>query len=84
MERLIHRNGSLHFLLCVQNRSHPTSLEIRKVYRALPDPDGERHGLVRVIDESGEDYLYPRRYFVDIDVPKPAHKCFARAQASAQ
>jgi hypothetical protein len=84
MERLTHRDGSQHFLLCVQNRSYRTSLEIRKVYRALPDPDGKRHGLVRVIDESGEDYLYPRRYFVDIDVPKPAHKYFSRAQASTQ
>ncbi len=84
MARLIHRNGSGHFVLCVQNRSYRASLEIRKVYRALADSDGERHGLVRVIDDSGEDYLYPRRYFVDIEVPKPARKCFSLAQDSAR
>jgi hypothetical protein len=84
MARLIHRNGSGDFVLCVHNRSYRASLEIRKVYRALADPDGERHGLVRVIDESGEDYLYPRRCFVDIEVPKPARKCCSLTQVSTR
>ena len=46
----------------------------RKLYGALPDRDGARHGMRRVIDESGEDYLYPRSWFVPLDVPAKARK----------
>jgi hypothetical protein len=59
-------------LLCVKNDTYPASLEVRKVYQELPDPDDSAKGFVRVIDESGEDYLYPADYFVAIDLPKAA------------
>jgi hypothetical protein len=60
------------FLLCVKNEAYPASLEVRKVYRALPDPDASARGFVRIVDESGEDYLYPAGHFIAIDLPQAA------------
>jgi hypothetical protein len=60
------------FLLCVNNAGYPASLDVRKVYATLPDADAESSGFVRVIDESGEDYLYPQELFVAVDLPKAA------------
>jgi hypothetical protein len=68
-----------YFLLCLQDGGYPVALEPRKVYRALPDPEAESHGLVRVIDESGEDYLFPASLFVRIQVPVEAEKAFSPA-----
>ena len=59
------------FVMCVKNEGYEASLEIRKVYDLLEDTAAEGHGLVRVIDESGEDYLYPKEYFVPVDLPSP-------------
>jgi hypothetical protein len=56
------------FLLCVRNDGSD-DLEPRKVYQAVPDPGAMREGFVRVIDESGEDYLYPAEYFVPVRLP---------------
>jgi hypothetical protein len=67
------------YLLCVNNGAYPASLEVRKVYRALPDKAAAARQFVRVIDESGEDYLYPEDYFVAIDLPKAAEAVFAEA-----
>jgi hypothetical protein len=63
---------SAHFVLCIENEGYPASLELRKVYQILGDPAAEERGLVRVIDETGEDYLYPRSFFVPIQVPREA------------
>jgi hypothetical protein len=52
------------FALCVRNESYPAGLELRKVYRVLADERASERQLLRVIDESGEDYLYPEEYFV--------------------
>jgi len=52
------------FVVCIRNDGVPASLEVRKIYQALPDADAERSGMVRVIDESGEDYLYPSGWFI--------------------
>ena len=60
------------FALCVDNTDYPASLEVRKVYATLPDPTAESTGFVRVIDESGEDYLYPRSSFVAVELPEAA------------
>jgi hypothetical protein len=64
------------FLLCVDNHDYPASLEVRKVYRILPDAAAAARGFARVIDESGEDYLYLRRLFVPIEVPAAAADLF--------
>jgi hypothetical protein len=54
------------YVVCVRNDDVPASLELRKIYAVLPDPQSEESGMLRVIDESGEDYLYPRNWFVSI------------------
>ena len=56
-------------MICVDNLGYEASLEIRKVYEVLPDRTAERHHQVRVIDESGEDYLYPEKYFAPVRLP---------------
>ncbi|GHT96545.1 hypothetical protein AGMMS49545_21790 [Betaproteobacteria bacterium] len=60
--------------LCVNNEGYPASLELRKVYAVLDDEDGERMGCIRVIDEEGEDYLYPSSMFVALEVSEPVEK----------
>ena len=67
------------YLICVKNEDYPASLELRKVYRRIPDLKAERHQLFRVIDESGEDYLYPREFFVPVKLPRAACRAFAPA-----
>ena len=65
------------FVVCVKNEGYPASLELRKIYEVVPDAASAEHQLIRVIDESGEDYLYPADYFVPIELPKPAEEAFA-------
>jgi len=54
------------FLLCVDNEGYEASLEARKLYEKIPDKEAECHNQVRIIDESGEDYLYPLRFFAPV------------------
>lgn len=63
-------NSKTQFAICVKNQGYLASLELRKVYQVLSDDKAARHRLIRVIDESGEDYLYPRNFFIAIDLPK--------------
>ncbi len=65
------------FAVCVDG--HGASLEKRKIYVVLRDAPAERHGMVRVIDESGEDYLYPKTYFRPIKLPDPVRKAVLAA-----
>jgi hypothetical protein len=58
------------FVICIENSDYPASLEKRKIYELLPDAEAEKHGQLRVVDESGEDYLYPRALFVDLKLPR--------------
>lgn len=58
------------FAVCIQNTDYEVSLELRKLYRVLPDGEAQKAGLLRVVDESGEDYLYPESYFALLDVPE--------------
>lgn len=67
------------YFLCVKNEGYPASLEVRKVYRGLPDPVAAARGFVRVVDESGEDYLYPSDCFVAVELPEAASRAFAGA-----
>jgi hypothetical protein len=66
-------------VICVKNYGYEVSLELRKIYIAVPDADAEQHGLRRVIDESGEDYLYPGNFFVEIALPQPVRKAVLTA-----
>ncbi|MGH7303164.1 MAG: hypothetical protein ACRELZ_07740 [Candidatus Rokuibacteriota bacterium] len=63
------------FVICVDNRG-AEDLEVRKVYRVLHDKDAAATGYVRVIDESGEDYLYPADYFVFVELPQKAKRAW--------
>jgi hypothetical protein len=77
------KRRSTRFAVCIDNSEYPASLERHKVYRVLPDKEAERDGDLRVIDESGEDYLYPADYFVLVDLPRDRvsvlKKSFARS-----
>jgi hypothetical protein len=67
------------FLLCVRNEGYGASLELRKVYQSVPDAVAAGRHFVRVIDESGQDYLYPEDFFVHIELPQAAERAFAQA-----
>jgi hypothetical protein len=68
------------YVLCVRNDGRRASLVVRRLYQCLPDPEGARRGLLRVVDESGEDCLDPAEFFVPIEVPVAAEKAFARTR----
>ena len=72
-------NQQPQFAVCIDNEGYPASLELRKIYQILPDEKGARHCLIRVIDESGEDYLYPQRFFVPIKLPQALKEVFVHA-----
>jgi len=57
------------FAICLDNSAYPVSPELHKIYRVLPDEDAEADGDIRIVDESGEDYLYPAKNFALIDLP---------------
>ena len=73
------RNHRAPYVLCVSNRGFRASLMVRRIYRTLADSRAETKGLIRVIDESGEGYLYPDRLFVAIEVPREASRAFRAA-----
>jgi hypothetical protein len=56
-------------VVCIRNTGYEASLERRKIYSVLPDPDAKKHKMLRVVDESGEDYLYPENYFLSVALP---------------
>ena len=62
------------FMICVENESSPVSLEIRKLYEILPDTKAQESGYLRVIDESGEDYLYPITFFEPVELSVQAEE----------
>lgn len=57
------------FAVCVNNKGYPASLEVGKLYRVIPDEEAERHGYLRVVDESGEDYAYSSERFFPLEIP---------------
>ena len=65
------------FVICIKNDNYSASLELRKIYQVLEDEKATEHHHLRIIDESGEDYLYPADYFVPIEVPQAAEKVFS-------
>jgi hypothetical protein len=62
------------FAICLRNDDYPASLELRKLYPVLDDEFAAQHGMIRVIDESGEDYLFPSEYFVRVSLPQAVEK----------
>ena len=64
------RAPRLRFAVCVKNDDYRASLELRKLYPVLEDEFAAKHDMIRVVDESGEDYLYPSSYFVRVELPQ--------------
>ncbi len=60
--------------MCIDSTGYSPDLELRKIYRVVPDPDAERHSEVRVVDESGEDYVFPAACFVWVAIPRASER----------
>ena len=73
------KNSAPLFAVCINNSGYPASLELHKIYRVLLDDDAAIDGDIRVIDESGEDYLYPADYFVLIELPQAVEQSLLQA-----
>ena len=58
-----------HFAVCIRNEEYEASLELRKIYEVLEDPEAVKQQMIRVVDEEGEDYLYPQDWFLPIELP---------------
>ena len=71
--------ASRRLVICLDNSGYQVSLERRKIYVALPDAEATRHGRIRVIDESGDDYLYPEERFVEADLPLATRRAVMKA-----
>ena len=74
-------NSTPAFAVCINNSEYPASLELHKIYRVLPDEDAEQDGDLRVIDASGEDYLYPADYFIMLELPTEVQSVLLRASS---
>jgi len=66
------------FVICVRN-GDAEDLEVRKIYQVIPDEDASTDGLLRIVDESGEDYLYPADLFIQIELPQAIEKALLPA-----
>jgi hypothetical protein len=73
------RRPAPRFAVCIENSGYPASLELHKIYQLIPDADAAKDGDVRVIDESGEDYLYPASWFAIVKVPASVQQSILRA-----
>jgi len=73
------RDSKNQFVVCIDSEDYRASLVARRIYRVIRDPDAEKRGLLRVVDESGEDYLFPDRLFARIELPKALGRIFAKA-----
>ncbi|HEY4921277.1 MAG TPA: hypothetical protein VII40_14310 [Xanthobacteraceae bacterium] len=73
------RHQSKQLVVCIDNEGYPASLEKRKIYVALADVGAEKRGLLRIIDESGEDYLYPKAFFRSIALPQAVKRAVLAA-----
>lgn len=77
-----YRGTKRQFVICVDSAGCPASLERWKVYRALPDHEADAHGMLRVIDESGEDYLYPKNRFRPIELLRHLRRLYRDTTAA--
>ena len=73
------KKPALKFAVCICNEDYEASLELHKIYRVLPDEGAAAEGDFRVVDESGEDYLYPADWFVFIELPRALERSLLRA-----
>ena len=78
------RRRTSRFVVCIENAAYPASLELHKIYRVLPDADAAREGDVRIVDESGEDYLYSANRFIPLKLPAAIMREFASTLSPAR
>jgi uncharacterized protein YnzC (UPF0291/DUF896 family) len=71
----------MQFVICIENKGYSASLERRKIYQLIPDKTATKLHQIRVIDESGEDYLYPQEFFVPVQLPHEVERAVRRATA---
>jgi primosomal protein N' len=76
-------SDSKRFVVCVRNDEYEGALELRKIYEVLDDPDAEPHDLIRLVDESGEDYLYPRDWFLPLQLPPTSSRRSSTSRAAS-
>jgi hypothetical protein len=69
----------IRFAICINDGGYPESLEVLKIYQVVPDPDAAKHRQLRVIDESGEDYLYFEELFIQVDFPASVEMVLSQA-----
>ncbi len=74
------RTASQKFAVCLNNDGYPASLEVGKLYRVIPDKEALKHGYLRIIDESGEDYAFDSNRFHLVSVPTAVGKVLAKAR----
>ena len=67
------------FVICLRNKGYEASLEQLKLYRLLPDREAQKHKLIRIVDESGDGYLYPANFFTPIELPQPIRRAIRAA-----
>ena len=72
-------NSKKMFVVCIKNEGYAASLELRKIYEVIPDERAADHQMIRLVDESEEDYLYPSDFFIPIDLPKPIEQALSMA-----
>ena len=78
MRGKLSRDSTARFVVCIDNANYEASLELHKIYPVVPDPDAAQDGDLRIVDESGEDYLYSANRFVTIDVPKSLERAMLK------
>lgn len=72
-------NAATNFVGCISNPDYEASLELWKYYRVLPDEKASTHGYLRIVDESGEDYLYPQHYFSQVEMVRDLEEALLKA-----
>ena len=73
------KSNGRRYAVCVSNQGYRASLVVRRIYKLVADAEAAKRGLIRVVDESGEDYLYPEKLFAAVELPKAAEKALALA-----
>lgn len=73
------KSAAPQFAVCIKNTGYSASLELHKIYRIIPDDDAAADEDIRVVDESGEDYLYPAEWFAEIEIPKAVRQSLLHA-----
>ena len=74
------RHSAAEFVVCIKNSGYPASLDLHKIYRVVPDEEAIREGDLRIVDESGEDYLYPAEWFAAVKLPRRVRTSLLRTR----